>query len=342
MIEGELAEHDPRLAELPRILALSKADLVPDEDADAAAAEWRERLGVPVVDHVLGHRPGPRRAARASCCAASRSPSRSRRPRARTRSPSSRCSARRARRAFEVERTGDARVPRHRRGGRPADRAPRPRQRGGARARRAPAAPDGRDLRAGGKRVRTGRRRRARRRGVRARSLPRLSSVMPVAVVKLGSSIVAEDSGELRLSVVARICEEVAALHREGVDVVVVTSGAIARGMHLLELGARPAAVAGPAGGQRGRAGAAVPDLRRAAARARDPDRPGAAHVLRRERPHALPERAPHAAQAARVADRAGDQRERHDDHRRDLVRRQRLPRRAGGGAAWAPTCSSC
>jgi glutamate 5-kinase len=66
---------------------------------------------------------------------------------------------------------------------------------------------------------------------------------MPVAVVKLGSSIVAEENGELRLSVVARICEEVAALHRDGVDVVVVTSGAIARGMHLLGLGARPAAV---------------------------------------------------------------------------------------------------
>jgi glutamate 5-kinase len=66
---------------------------------------------------------------------------------------------------------------------------------------------------------------------------------MPVAVVKLGSSIVAEESGELRLSVIARIIEEVAALHREGVEVVVVTSGAIARGMHLLEMGARPATV---------------------------------------------------------------------------------------------------
>jgi glutamate 5-kinase len=63
---------------------------------------------------------------------------------------------------------------------------------------------------------------------------------MPVAVVKLGSSVVAEDSGELRLSTVARVCEEVAALHRAGVDVVVVTSGAIARGMHLLELPLRP------------------------------------------------------------------------------------------------------
>jgi GTP-binding protein len=49
VIEHELAEHDPRLAELPRILALSKADLVPDESAEAAADEWRGRLDGPVV-----------------------------------------------------------------------------------------------------------------------------------------------------------------------------------------------------------------------------------------------------------------------------------------------------
>src|SRR6266508_522671 len=66
---------------------------------------------------------------------------------------------------------------------------------------------------------------------------------MPSLVVKLGSSIVAEDSGELRLSVVARICEEVADLHRTGVDVVIVTSGAIARGRHLLEMPLRPTAI---------------------------------------------------------------------------------------------------
>src|SRR4051794_5896925 len=66
---------------------------------------------------------------------------------------------------------------------------------------------------------------------------------MPALVVKLGSSIVAEDSGELRLSVVARICEEVADLHRAGVDVVIVTSGAIARGMHLLQMPLRPTAI---------------------------------------------------------------------------------------------------
>jgi glutamate 5-kinase len=66
---------------------------------------------------------------------------------------------------------------------------------------------------------------------------------MPTAVVKLGSSVVAEDSGALRLAMVARVCEEVASLHATGVDVVIVTSGAIARGMHLLGLPVRPRAI---------------------------------------------------------------------------------------------------
>ena len=50
-IEAELRAHDPRLASLPRVLALSKADLVPAGDAAAAAELWREHLGddVPVV-----------------------------------------------------------------------------------------------------------------------------------------------------------------------------------------------------------------------------------------------------------------------------------------------------
>ncbi|HUR84241.1 MAG TPA: GTPase ObgE [Solirubrobacteraceae bacterium] len=50
-IEAELRAHDRRLAGLPRLLALSKADLVTPEAADAAAADWRERLGgeVPVL-----------------------------------------------------------------------------------------------------------------------------------------------------------------------------------------------------------------------------------------------------------------------------------------------------
>jgi GTPase len=49
-IERELERHDARLAALPRVLALSKADLVTPEAADEAARVWRERLGsnVPV------------------------------------------------------------------------------------------------------------------------------------------------------------------------------------------------------------------------------------------------------------------------------------------------------
>jgi GTP-binding protein len=44
-IEAELRAHDRRLAALPRVLALSKSDLVPAAEAARAAAQWRERLG---------------------------------------------------------------------------------------------------------------------------------------------------------------------------------------------------------------------------------------------------------------------------------------------------------
>lgn len=47
-IERELALHDERLARLPRILALSKADLVPPEEAEMAAEVWRERFAARV------------------------------------------------------------------------------------------------------------------------------------------------------------------------------------------------------------------------------------------------------------------------------------------------------
>jgi GTP-binding protein len=50
-IEAELAAHDPRLAALPRILAMSKADLVTEAAGAAAVAAWRGRVGadVPVL-----------------------------------------------------------------------------------------------------------------------------------------------------------------------------------------------------------------------------------------------------------------------------------------------------
>jgi len=62
-------------------------------------------------------------------------------------------------------------------------------------------------------------------------------------VVKLGSSIVAADDGELRTDVLDAVCEQVSALERGGERVVMVTSGAIARGMRLMELAVRPRAM---------------------------------------------------------------------------------------------------
>jgi glutamate 5-kinase len=59
-------------------------------------------------------------------------------------------------------------------------------------------------------------------------------------LVKLGSSIVAADDGELRVDVLDSVCEQVAQLEQGGERVVMVTSGAIARGMRLLELPSRP------------------------------------------------------------------------------------------------------
>ncbi|HWE32391.1 MAG TPA: GTPase ObgE [Solirubrobacteraceae bacterium] len=50
LVERELTLHDSRLAALPRVLALSKADLVDPPTRAAAQAEWQRRLGdeVPV------------------------------------------------------------------------------------------------------------------------------------------------------------------------------------------------------------------------------------------------------------------------------------------------------
>src|SRR4051795_8712545 len=59
-------------------------------------------------------------------------------------------------------------------------------------------------------------------------------------VVKLGSSIVTADDGELRADVVDCICEQVASLAGAGEQVVMVTSGAIARGIREMQLASRP------------------------------------------------------------------------------------------------------
>jgi GTPase len=52
-VEAELEGHGAGLVGLPRILALSKADLVTPAAAEAARAEWAERLGNSVLDVVV-------------------------------------------------------------------------------------------------------------------------------------------------------------------------------------------------------------------------------------------------------------------------------------------------
>ncbi|MBA2419756.1 MAG: glutamate 5-kinase [Thermoleophilaceae bacterium] len=66
---------------------------------------------------------------------------------------------------------------------------------------------------------------------------------MAKIVVKLGSSIVADDAGSVREEVLGPVCDQVAARHEEGDSVVLVTSGAIARGMREMRLPMRPSAM---------------------------------------------------------------------------------------------------
>ena len=66
---------------------------------------------------------------------------------------------------------------------------------------------------------------------------------MSCLVVKLGSSIVADDRGQVRSEVLLAICDQLAELHHAGRELVVVTSGAIARGMGVMEIPLRPRAV---------------------------------------------------------------------------------------------------
>jgi glutamate 5-kinase len=66
---------------------------------------------------------------------------------------------------------------------------------------------------------------------------------MSCLVVKLGSSLVADERGVVRSDVLGSICDQLAELHRAGESVIVVTSGAIARGMGVMELPIRPRAI---------------------------------------------------------------------------------------------------
>src|SRR5262249_50091020 len=124
-------------------------------------------------------------------------------------------------------------------------RALRRRQRRGDDARRAAAAPPRRDRRPPRRGLRARRRRGDRRNRVRAgsRVVRNLPEPMRRVVLKLGSTIVADDRGALRRDVLARISGVAADLHDAGDEVVVVTSGAIARGIEVLDIPVRPTAI---------------------------------------------------------------------------------------------------
>jgi glutamate 5-kinase len=62
-------------------------------------------------------------------------------------------------------------------------------------------------------------------------------------VVKLGSSVVADGGGEPRMDVLERVCGLLADVHAEGGEVIVVTSGAIARGIRVMSLPQRPSSI---------------------------------------------------------------------------------------------------
>ncbi len=66
---------------------------------------------------------------------------------------------------------------------------------------------------------------------------------MGPVVIKLGSSIVADERGAVRTGILARICDELSELHRGGEALIVVTSGAIARGMGVMRIPLRPRAI---------------------------------------------------------------------------------------------------
>jgi glutamate 5-kinase len=62
-------------------------------------------------------------------------------------------------------------------------------------------------------------------------------------VVKLGSSVVADGDGAPRMDVLARVCDLLAGMHRENDEPIIVTSGAIARGIRVMNLPQRPSSI---------------------------------------------------------------------------------------------------
>ena len=66
---------------------------------------------------------------------------------------------------------------------------------------------------------------------------------MSLTVVKLGSTLVADDAGDVRTDVLREVCRQVGAIHTDGHSATLVTSGAIALGMRKLGKPVRPTAI---------------------------------------------------------------------------------------------------
>ena len=151
-------------------------------------------------------------------------------------------------------------------------------------------------------------------------------------VVKVGSGLIADPIEGPDRARIEPLAAEIAGVMAGGVEVALVTSGAIAAGTARLGLGGRPRSIpekqAAAAVGQ----AALMWHYEQACGGARRPGRPGAAHPGGREPSRALSERPEHADDAPRLQGAPGDQRERHGRGRGDQGRRQRQPRRAGGG----------
>jgi glutamate 5-kinase len=67
---------------------------------------------------------------------------------------------------------------------------------------------------------------------------------MTRVVIKLGSSVIGDERGGLRMDALARVCDAAARLRRGGGEVTLVSSGAIARGINVMDLAQRPTAIA--------------------------------------------------------------------------------------------------
>src|SRR5436190_21833940 len=66
---------------------------------------------------------------------------------------------------------------------------------------------------------------------------------MSIVVVKLGSTLVADEHGDVRADVLGEVSQQVAEACSRGQSMVLVTSGAIARGMRLMGMPVRPTAM---------------------------------------------------------------------------------------------------